>query len=102
MIVCISGSMRFEDEMRDVAIDESLKGSIVVMPNVNMKRPDPRWEGVSDEVKNDLDRLHLRKIAMSDRVVVVCPGGYIGDSTRRAIEFAERVGVPVEYLGETP
>jgi hypothetical protein len=45
-----------------------------------------------------LDDMHLRKIDMADEVMVINPGGYIGQSTRREIEYAKSVGKPVNYL----
>jgi hypothetical protein len=49
-------------------------------------------------VKEMLDDMHLRKIDMADEVMVINPGGYIGQSTRREIEYAKSVGKPVNYL----
>jgi hypothetical protein len=45
-----------------------------------------------------LDELHLRKIDMSDFIFVINVGGYIGDSTKKEIEYAERTGKKVVYL----
>jgi len=45
-----------------------------------------------------LDELHRRKIDLSDRVIVVSdPTGYIGESTRAEIAYAEGLGMPVRY-----
>lgn len=98
-IVCLSGSMRFEDQIRDVAIDESLAGHVVVLPLVNMKRDDARWSTseMAQSYKAALDNLHFRKIDLADEVIVVCPGGYIGESTQNEIDYAERAGKPVRY-----
>ena len=35
---------------------------------------------------------------MADEVYVVDPGGYVGESTRREIAYAESLGKPVRYL----
>lgn len=94
-VVCISGSMRFEDEMRLAAVEESVKGHVVVMPHVNMKRPLPVTLPAGHDPKPGLDKLHLAKIDLADEVLVVAPGDYIGDSTRAEIAYAERHGKPV-------
>jgi len=47
-----------------------------------------------------LDTLHLRKIDLADEVFVVNKDGYIGDSTRHEIEYAQSKGKPVRYLEE--
>ncbi|MET7853107.1 hypothetical protein ABZT48_33855 [Streptomyces avermitilis] len=44
-----------------------------------------------------LDGLHRRKIDLADDVLVVNPGGYIGDSTRSEIDYARALGKPVRY-----
>jgi nucleoside 2-deoxyribosyltransferase len=44
-------------------------------------------EGVSKE----MDELHLRKIDRSDEIFVVNHEDYIGDSTRREIEYAKQL-----------
>lgn len=49
---------------------------------------------ISDAQKTALDALHLRKIDMADVVWLIAPGGYVGESTRREIEYAIRVGKP--------
>jgi hypothetical protein len=44
-----------------------------------------------------LDALHLRKIDLADRVLVVNPGGYIGESTSREIAYAHATGKPISF-----
>lgn len=41
--------------------------------------------------------LHFAEIDLADRVMVINPGGYIGESTKREIRYARRTGKPVEY-----
>ena len=89
-IVCICGSTRFVTEMRAANRDLTLAGVIVVAPG-------EADEVVTDEQKAALDALHLRKIDLADRVLVVNPGGYVGESTRREIAYAEATGTPVEF-----
>lgn len=98
-IVCICGSMRFEKQMRAAFVDLSLRGYIVTGPFVNMKQADPRWatEELAEPIKAALDQLHLAKIDLCDEVVVIAPGGYIGDSTRREIAYAHRLGKRVTW-----
>jgi len=42
--------------------------------------------------------VHFQKIRMADEVYIVDPGGYVGESTRREIAYAESLGKPVRYL----
>ena len=52
---------------------------------------------ISDEQKTVLDALHLRKIDLADRILVVNPGRYIGESTSREIDYARATGKPVAF-----
>lgn len=89
-IVCICGSARFVEEMREANRELTFAGAIVVAPG--------EADGlVADEQKAVLDALHLRKIDLSDRVMVVNPGGYIGESTSREIAYARAAGKPVSF-----
>jgi hypothetical protein len=89
-IVCICGSIRFAAEMRAANSDLTFAGVIVLAPG-------EADEVVTAEQKTALDALHLRKIDLADRVLVVNPGGYVGESTRREIAYARAAGKPVSF-----
>ncbi len=76
--------------MRDANRELTFTGAIVVAPSDADEAPTPEQKAV-------LDTLHLRKIDLADRVLIVNPGGYIGESTQREIAYAQRVGKPVIY-----
>ena len=104
-IVCLCGSTRFVAEMaciawaleRDIGcITLGLHLLPVDYPNI---QPDHMAE--HEGVKEHMDNLHKRKIDLADEVLVVNIGGYIGESTRSEIEYAEAKGKPVKYM-ETP
>jgi hypothetical protein len=92
-IVCICGSTRFRAEIACVNRQLTLEGKIVLAPGVFAHDGD----ALTEEEKERLDRLHLEKIDLADEVVVVDPGGYIGESTRKEIEYAARCKKPVTY-----
>lgn len=97
-IVVLCGSTRFADELAAARARLTLEGRIVLGPEV-LVRSDPAYADLHGAVtKADLDELHKRKIDLADRVLVINVGGYIGDSTRGEIEYAERIGRAVDYL----
>lgn len=97
-IVCICGSTRFADEMSRANRDLTFAGAIVVAPGVFLRAADHEAEeSITNEQKAALDALHLRKIDLADRVLVVNPGGYIGESTSREIAFARATGKPISF-----
>ncbi|MBO7712892.1 MAG: hypothetical protein J6S85_04945 [Methanobrevibacter sp.] len=50
---------------------------------------------ISESEKQKLDELHLEKIRLSNAIFILNIGGYIGDSTKREIAFAESHNIPV-------
>ncbi|APH43689.1 hypothetical protein BMW26_00995 [Microbacterium sp. 1.5R] len=91
-IVCICGSMRFAEDMRALSQSLTLAGVIVLMP-AEIDTP------ITAEQKAALDELHLRRIDLADRVVVLNQGGRFGEPTFREIVYAEAAGKPVTFAG---
>jgi hypothetical protein len=94
--VCICGSTRFRAEMTEANRSLTMQGYMVLAPGVFGHDGDP----LTDDDKVRLDKLHFAKIHASDLVHVVNPGGYIGESTRREIDYALSLGKPVTYRVE--
>ncbi len=55
-------------------------------------------EGVADE----MDELHFRKIDISDEIFVVNKNDYIGDSTRKEIEYAQANRKNIRWYSHDP
>lgn len=96
-VVVLCGSMRFADDMVEVAIEESVAGALVLKPDCNMKIAHPLWADPveAEALKVRLDDQHKQKIRLADRVIVV--GDYIGDSTRGEIAYARKLGRPIRF-----
>lgn len=106
-ITVLCGSTRFFKTFRVHNLRLTLAGHIVLSIGCDTKS-DAALEhefiaesGDPEAVKAALDELHKRKIDLADRVLVLNVGGYIGESTRSEIEYAEKIGRPVEYLVAT-
>ena len=98
-IVTLCGSTRFYDEFRRQNLRLTIAGVIVLSIGCDTKSDGDLFE--TDDVealKSRLDELHKRKIDLSDSVLVLNVGGYIGESTRGEIAYAQRTGKPVRYL----
>lgn len=105
-VVVLSGSSRFVDIMAVCAwLIERDEGAIAMglhllpewYPNI---APDhlAEVEGVAAK----MDALHLRKIDLADEVFVVNCRDYIGESTRREIEYAQQQGKPLRWFMHDP
>jgi hypothetical protein len=75
----------------------TLLGKIVLMPNVFGHADHIE---LTDEQKSSLDHLHKRKIDLADRVFVVDPGAYIGESTQSEISYARRKDKAIDYVSD--
>lgn len=97
-VITLCGSTRFMREFEKQNELLTLQGNVVM--SVATKAHEG-YSHISEEQKVLLDRIHLEKIRMSDEILVINVGGYIGPSTRREIDFAEQLGRKVRYLVES-
>lgn len=100
-IVCLCGSTRFYDAFQEANYKFTMRGKIVLSVGFfHHKSKDVHGEGVgcSEEQKILLDELHKRKIDLADSIFVINVNGYIGESTRSEIEYAQAHGKNIEYL----
>lgn len=77
-------------EIRAANRELTFSGVIVVAPSDADEAPSPEQKAV-------LDALHLSKIDLADRVLIVNPGGYLGESTRREVAYAQAAGKPITF-----
>lgn len=93
-IVTICGSTRFRAEIAEANRMLTLAGHIVLAPGVFVHDGDE----LTEQQKEELNRLHFAKIDLAQWIYVVNPGGYLGESTRREIAYARRSGKAVRAL----
>lgn len=95
VVVTLCGSTRFKDEFVRAAREETLAGKIVLSVGLFGHEEGLDMDG---ETKEMLDRLHFEKIKLSDEVLILNKGGYIGKSTRRELNFARALGKKIRFL----
>ena len=91
-VITFCGSSRFHDLFHKLASEYTLMGWIVLMPHCyyeNDSRPD---------LKDLLVEIHRDMIEMSDAILVVNKDGYIGESTKEEIKWAEALHKEVKYF----
>lgn len=101
-IVCLCGSTRFVQAWQDANLHETLAGRIVLSIGCNTRSDDDLARAGVEINKEMLDLLHLFKIEMADEVLILNVNGYIGESTRREIEYARRLGKRIRWLIQCP
>ncbi len=102
-VITLCGSTRFKNEFMEVQKKLTLEGNIVISVGLFGHSGDQEvWDGMDEgtlsKTKEMLDDMHKRKIDMADSIYVINVGGYIGDSTRSEIEYAEKHDKKIEYL----
>ena len=92
-VITICGSMRYSKEMMKISEElEWKKGYAVIQCVYNVDGL--KYDGLDASI---LDKIHRKKIDISDAIYVVNIDGYIGDSTKKEIEYALNSGKEVIY-----
>jgi hypothetical protein len=104
-VVTLCGSTKFKKEFMQAQKDLTLQGCIVISVGLFGHSGDEEvWENMDEgtltKTKEMLDDMHKRKIDMADEIFVINVGGYIGESTKSEIKYAQDTGKAVKYLEE--
>jgi len=94
-IITLCGSTKFKKEFLEEQKRLTLEGNIVISVGLFGHSDN---ENIDQEIKNMLDKMHLRKIDLSDEIFVINIGSYIGHSTRNEIEYAKNKNKIINYL----
>ena len=105
-IMCFCGSSRFVGDMAILMWEYEKFGYICLglhlMPNGygEAKGYGKEFHHMAEleGVAIQMDELHKRKIDIADEIFIVNIDGYIGESTRSEINYAEKKGIPINYL----
>ena len=96
--ITLCGSTKFKDAFMEAQKRLTLEGNIVISVGMfGHSGDDEVWK---EGTKEMLDDMHKRKIDMADEIYVINVGGYIGESTKSEIEYAQKTGKTVRYLEE--
>lgn len=97
-IITLCGSTKFKEAYEKANMLETLKGNIVLSVGAFFHSNVEAQKLFTDEAKMKVDLLHLEKIRLSDEVIVLNVGGYVGRSTLNEIQFAHGLGKKITYL----
>jgi len=93
-IITICGSLRFRNEMMEIAEKMELRGNCMIAP---IYSTNPNKDAFTDEEADMLDKMHREKIKLSDAILVVNVDNYIGNGTKKEIEYAKALNKEVIY-----
>lgn len=94
-VITLCGSMKFKKEMMEIAKKLELKRRYAVIQCVYFENNNWKDYNINDD---DFEKLHLKKIEISDAIFVVNVNGYIGESTKKEIEYAKSLQKEILYL----
>ncbi|MFT4413680.1 hypothetical protein ACLM5H_07460 [Fredinandcohnia humi] len=97
-VITLCGSTKFKNEFEKANAFLTLQGHIVL--SVGFFEQSEGIE-VTKEQEELFGKIHIEKINMSDEIFVIDVNGYIGNSTRKEIEYAHQHGKPVRYYSES-
>lgn len=89
----ICGSMRFEKEMQEIALELETNCNMNILQCVY----NPGNKLLSEAEISILTQLHYQKIDMSDGIYVIDINGYIGQSVKKEIEYAKSHNKEIIY-----
>lgn len=98
-VVTLCGSMKFIDTFNDLREKMVAEGIICFTPEI-FSIPDNLRDKLDEDTHKKLDILHQTKMRLSDEILVVDVGGYIGENTREEIEYAEKEGMNISYYNK--
>ena len=93
-IVTLCGSLKFQKEMMEVAEKMARKGFCVLTPVFFFFLNNP----ITEEQLQKMKAAHFKRIELSDAILVVNANHYIGNSTNREIEYAQKLGKEIRYV----
>lgn len=95
-VITLCGSTRFKEHFLEAQKRLTLEGNIVI--SVGLFGHSGDNEVWAEGTKEMLDDMHKRKIDMADGIYVINVDGYIGQSTRSEIAYAQKNGKSIDYL----
>ena len=94
-IITLCGSTKFKNDFLREQKRLTLEGNIVLSVGFFEITENDKLDDNKIKILKDI---HLRKIDMADEIFVINKNGYIGESTKREIEYAIENGKAVNYL----
>ena len=97
-VITLCGSTKFKEEFERVNRELTLAGNVVISVGCFGHAGDI----LSDEQKVMLDEIHKQKIDMADAIFVINKNGYIGESTKSEIKYAQEHSKEIIFMEEDP
>ena len=94
-VVGLFGSAKFKEDFLKIEKDLSFKGFLVLLPYFDGlenkdKYSKEQWESLMDQA--------FKRVEISDIIFIVNKNGYIGDHTRKEIDYAHSLHKEIQFM----
>jgi len=101
-VIVLCGSSKFVDVMAVCAWllerdEHAITMGLHLLPAWYSVEPIPDHLAEHENVRQEMDDLHKRKIDIADEIFIVNVSDYIGSSTRSEVEYAEKLGKKIRW-----
>ncbi len=96
-IITICGSLKFKNDMMKIAEKLELQGNCMITP---IYPTNPDKDAYTEKEADMLDKMHKEKIKLADAILVVNIDNYIGNSTKKEIEYAKSLNKEIIYYND--
>ncbi len=94
-VITVCGSMKFIKEMIEIAETLEMQGNCMLMPLYNPFKT--RKDDYTQEEAIILDEMHKERIKLAHAILVLDVDHYIGESTKKEIQFAKKLNKEIIY-----
>ena len=94
-VITLCGSTKFETKFKEIAKELTLEGYIVLTPHIYSHT---NKMIINDQINELLLNIQKAKIDMSDSILVLNVDNYIGENTKKEINYAIAKGKEVKFL----
>ena len=95
-IVTLCGSLKFQKEIMEIAEKMALEGYCILTPVY----PVSENMTITKEQLIKLKETHFKRIELANAILVININNYIGDSTKKEIEYAKKLGKEIIYYDD--
>lgn len=93
-IITVCGSYKFKKEMLEITEKMALEENCMLTP-IELTKPSKDYYSKNEALM--IDKMHKEKIKLADAILVVDLNVYIGNSTKREIEYAKSLNKEILY-----
>lgn len=97
-VITLCGSTKFKKQFEEVNAKLTIQGHVVISLGFFEQS-----EGIeiTPEQEALFELIHYKKIDLADEIFVIDVNNYIGESTRKEMEYAKRKGKAITYYSSS-